>query len=166
MKDIIEILANIATILAFIWAVYEFYIKRRFKIKATASPSILNIKPSEYFFDFEVINLSEQSLKRINYLGIWIRRWNTYGQFWEIKFQDVGYQEKTRFSEDIFNFLNFAVENSLKNQSLIDKIFTPKLKVVLRTTMEREIEVKIDEYNRKEVEKKIIDIFDMHQMNR
>ncbi|MDD3598047.1 hypothetical protein [Sulfuricurvum sp.] len=165
-KDTIGIASDIATIAAFGWAVYEFYIKRRFKIKARGKPSLLNLKSTEYFFDFEVINLSEQSLKRIDLLGIWIKRWNSFGQFWDIALQDVGYQEKTKFSEDIFQFLDSAIERCVEEQTFFDKLFLPKLKIVLRTTMEREIEVKIDEYHQKDIKDKIRNLFNLHEKNR
>lgn len=158
-KDYVGLASDIATIAAFGWAVYEFYIKRRFKIKATGSPSLLNLKSLEYIFNFEIINLSEQSLKRIDHIGIWIKRWNAFGQFWEVELHDVGYQEKTKFSEDIFRFLDSAIKTCVEDQSWFDKLFKPKLKIVLVTTMEREILVKIDEYHHKEVESKIHQLF-------
>lgn len=165
MKDIIELTSDIATIFAFFWAVYEFYYKRRFKIKVTGSPSLLNLKLTEYFFDFEVINLSEQSLKRIDSIGIWIKRRKSFGQFWEIALQDVGYQEKTKFSEDIFHFLDSAIKQCVEEQTYFDKLFTPKLKIVLRTTMNRELEVKIDEYHQKDLQDKIGNLFNLHEKN-
>ncbi|MDD5716991.1 MAG: hypothetical protein PHW64_04235 [Sulfuricurvum sp.] len=158
-KDSIGIASDIATIAAFGWAVYEFYIKRRFKINASGRPSLLNLKSTEYFFDFEVINLSEQSLKRIDSLGIWIKRWNSFGQFWDIALQDVSYQEKTKFSEDIFQFLDSAIERCIEEQTSFDKLFSPKLKIVLRTTMKRELKVKIDEYHQKDIKDKIRNLF-------
>lgn len=158
-KEIVSSLSDIATILAFLWAIYEFYIKKRFKIKATASPSPINLKLTEYIFDFKVINLSEQSLKRIEYIGIWIIQKNSFGQFWEIKLQDVGYQEKTTFSQDIFPFLISAIEQCLYEQTWIEKLFKPKLKIVLKTTTEREIKVDIDEFFQKQVNEKITQLF-------
>lgn len=155
-KDIVEIISDFATIFAFIWAMYEFYYKRRFKIKATGSPSTLNLKTTEYFFDFEVINLSEQSLKRIDKIGIWITRWNSYGQFWDIALQDVGYQEKTRFTQDIFNFMNAAIKQCMEEQTFMDQIFKPRLKIILKTTMEREIEVNINEFYSDDIDQKIV----------
>jgi hypothetical protein len=162
-KDIMGIASDFATIFAFGWAVYEFYYKRRFKIKAIGSPSPLNLKSTEYFFDFEVINLSEQSLKRIDFIGIWIKRWNSFGQFWEIALQDVGYQEKTKFSQDIFCFLDSAIQTCMEEQSFVDRFFKPKLKIVLETTLEREILVNIEEYYRNEIDQKITQLFQKYE---
>ena len=158
-KDILSSISDGATILAFLWAVYEFYYKRRFKIKATASPSLINLKSTEYIFDFKVINLSEQSLKRIENIGVWITRWNSFGQFWIINMQDVGYQEQTKFSQDIYPFLKSSIQQCLKEQTWFDKFFKPKLKIVLKTTMEREIRVEIDEYYSKQVDEKVRKFF-------
>lgn len=160
LKDILSISSNIATILAFFWAVYEFYIKRRFKIKATAFPIKLIKNDKEYVFSFKVINLSEQSLKRIDYIGIWIKRKNSFGRFWEIKLQDVGYQEKTTFSQDIYPFLNSAIKQCIIEQTWVDKLFTPQLKIVLKTTVDREINVLIDAFFHEEVNKKINALFE------
>lgn len=163
-KDSVGLVSDFATIAAFGWAVYEFYIKRRFKIKATGNPSSsLNLNALEYYFNFEVINLSEQSLKRIDSIGIWIKRWNSFGQFWEIELQDVGYQEKIKISQDIFGFLDSAIKSCVEDQSWFDKFFKPKLNIVLKTTMEREIVVRIDEYFHEEVERKIIQIFKKYE---
>ena len=138
-NEIASSLSDIATILAFLWALYEFYIKKRFKIKASASPSPINIKSTEYIFDFKVINLSEQSLKRIENVGVWITRWNTFGQFWIINMQDVGYQEQTKFSQDIYPFLKSSIQQCLKEQTWFDKLFKPKLKIVLKNYLIRKI---------------------------
>ena len=159
-KDTLSILSDIATILAFLWAVYEFYIKRRFKIKASAFPSHVNKSEKEYIFTFKIINLSEQSLRRIDYIGIWIKRKNSYGSFWEIKMQDVGYQEKTTFSQNIYPFLLSAIEQCKKEQTWMDKIFNPKLKIVLRTTIEREIDVQIDQFFYEQVDQKVKSLFE------
>ena len=159
-RDFISMLSEIATILAFLWAVYEFYIKKRFKIKATASPSIVILKKErEYFFDFNIVNLSEQSLKRIDSIGIWIKRKNTFGCFWDVHLDSIGYQEKTKFTENIYYFLSSAIKKCIEEQTWIDKLFIPKLKIVLKTTIDREIEVKIDEYFKKEIDKEIKKIF-------
>lgn len=162
-KDTLSVLSDIATVLAFAWAVYEFYIKRRFKIKATAFPELLRTNKNEYFFSFNIINLSEQSLKRIDYIGVWIKRKNSFGSFWEIKLQDIGYQEKTTFSQDIYRYLNSAIEMCVKEQTWIDKLFKPKLKIVLRTTIEREIIVKIDEFFSNEINEKINILFEKYE---
>ncbi|MDD2780500.1 hypothetical protein [Sulfuricurvum sp.] len=162
-KDSLGIASDCATIAAFGWAVYEFYYKRHFKIKAIGTPSPVNSKPTECFLNFEVINLSEQSLKRIDFIGIWIKRWNSFGQFWEIPLQDVGYQEKTKFSQDIFRFLDSAIEQCVKEQTLFDSLFKPKLKIVLRTTLERELEVKINKYYKNALEEKVYQLFEKYE---
>lgn len=162
-KDNVGLASDFATIAAFGWAVYEFYIKRRFKIKATGSPSLSNLNSSEYYFDFELINLSEQSLKRIESIGIWIKRWNSFGHFWDIELQNIGYQEKTKFSQDIFRFLDSAIKACVEEQSSVDRFFRPKLKIVLKTTMQREIVVNIDEYYRKEIDRKIVQLFQKYE---
>jgi hypothetical protein len=113
-KDILSNISDEATIFAFLWAVYEFYYKRRFKIKAVALPSPVNFKSTEYIVNIKVINLSEQSLKR------------------------------TECSEE---------------QTWFDKLFRPKLKIVLKTTMEREIRVIIDKYYSKEVDVRVNKLF-------
>lgn len=158
-KDVLSILSDIATILAFLWAVYEFYIKRRFKIKANAFPAPINKNEEEYIFTFKIINLSEQSLKRIESIGIWIKRYNSFGRFWEIKLQDVGYQEKSTFSQDIYPFLISAIAQCKKEQTWLDKLFNPKLKILLRTTIEREINVQIDDFFYNQVNEKITILF-------
>jgi len=163
LKDIFSILSDIVAILAFLWAVYEFYIKRRFKIKATAFPNELHKNNKEYIFTFSVINLSEQSLNRINSIGIWIKRKNSFGAFWEIKLQDIGYQEKITFFENILPFLISAIEQCIEEQTWIDKLFTPKLKIVLRTANEREINVIIDEFYHQQVNEKINKLFNKNK---
>lgn len=163
MRDFIATLSNIATVLAFFWAVYEFYIKRRFKIKVTGSPSLLNLKSTEFFFNFEIINLSEQSLKRIDQLGVWIKRWNSFGHFWEIAIQDVGYQEKTKFEEDLYKFIDFSIQRCVEEQTLFDRLFKPKLKIVLKTTVDREIEVVIDEFYKTDLEDRILHLFQKYE---
>lgn len=45
-------------------------------------------------------------------------------------------------------------------------MFTPELKIVLRTSMERELEVKINEYYQKDIKDKIINLFSVHEKNR
>ncbi|ATB69374.1 hypothetical protein SJPD1_1264 [Sulfurospirillum diekertiae] len=165
LKDILSILSDIATILAFAWAVYEFYIKRRFKIKATAFPLPLNKSEKEYLFSFKVINLSDQSLKRIDYIGLWIERKNSFGQFWEIALKDVSYQEKTVFTENILPFLNSAVQQCCNEQTRFDKLVKPKLKIVLRTTIDREIKVTIDDFFQKQVDDKIDILFKKYEIN-
>lgn len=162
-KDIIGLASDCATIFAFVWAIYEFYYKRRFKIKATVSPFLINSKSTEYIFEFEVINLSEQSLKRIDEIGIWIRRWNSFGRFWKITLRDVGYQEKTCFTQDIFHFLDSAVKECVEQETFIDKMFKPRLKIVLKTTMERELEVKINEYHLENINEKITSLFHIYE---
>lgn len=163
LKDILSTLSDLATIFAFLWAVYEFYIKRRFKIKATAFPLPINKSDKEYILSFKVINLSEQSLKRIDKIGLWIKRKNSFGQFWEIALQDVGYQEKTVFTEDIFPFLDSAVKQCCNEQTRYDKLIKPKLKIVLKTTIDREIKVTIDEFFQKQVDKTIDILFKKYE---
>lgn len=165
LKDILSTLSDMATIFAFVWAVYEFYIKRRFKIKATAFPLPINKSEKEYILSFKVVNLSEQSLKRIDYIGLWIERKNSFGQFWEIALQDVGYQEKTVFAEDIFPFLNSAIQQCCNEQTRFDKLIKPKLKIVLKTTIDREIKVTIDEFFQKQVDEKIDILFRKYELN-
>lgn len=163
LKNILEVLSNIVTILAFFWAIYEFYIKRRFKIKATASLSLLNLGSTELPLNFNIINLSDQSLKRIDYIGVWIKRWNSFGHFWEIALQDVGYQEKTKFGEDIYQYIDFSIQLCIKEQTLFDRLFKPKLKIVLKTTLDREIEVVIDELYKTDLENRIFHLFQKYE---
>lgn len=155
MNDTIDLIASLVTILAFLWAIYEFYIKRRFMIKAKAVPSLLN-KPSEFSFDFEVINFSEQSLGRIGQIGVWVKRWNSWGQFWEIEMQDAGYHEKTAFSQDISRYVIEATSQCVNNQSWLDKLFKPKLHLSLKTHMGKELKIQIDPYYQKSIDEKLL----------
>lgn len=162
LKDTIELCANIVTILAFFWAIYEFYIKRSFTIKAKATPSLLD-KSTELSFDFEVINFSEQSLGRIASIGVWIKRWNSWGQFWGITLQDVGYKEMTKFSQDIYPFVESAVVQCSKEQTWFDKLFKPKLLISLKTYMGEELKIKIDPFNQKDIDTKLEQLFNKYK---
>lgn len=158
MKESIDLISELVTILAFIWAIYEFYIKRRFMIKAKATPSLLN-KPSEFLFDFEVINFSEQSLGRIGLIGVWIKRWNSFGQFWDIELQDAGYHEKITFSQDLSEFIRLAVNDSIRDQTWWDRLFKPKLVIALKTHMNEELKVHIEQYHQKSIDDKLNSLF-------
>lgn len=158
LKDVITLSADIVTILAFFWAIYEFYIKRRFMIKAKATPSLLN-KPSEFSFDFEVINFSEQSLGRIGSIGVWIKRWNSFGQFWDIELQEAGYREKIKFSQDLSEFVRLAVNECISNQTRWDRLFKPKLVIALKTHMGEELKIAIDPFRKQELETRLAVLF-------
>lgn len=162
LKDTIELCANIVTILAFFWAIYEFYIKRRFTIKAKATPSLLD-KSTELSFDFEVINFSEQSLGRIGSIGVWIKRWNLWGQFWEITLHDVGYKETTKFSQDIYSFVDSAIEQCNKEQTWFDKLFKPNLFISLKTHIGEELKITIDPFHQKDIDTKLEQLFNKHE---
>lgn len=154
LKDTIELFANVATILAFTWAVYEFYIKRRFLVKAKATPSPLS-SHSNFSFNFEVINFSEQSLGRIGYMGVWVKRWNSWGQFWQIDVQDAGYHEKIIFSQDISEFVKMAVEYCISNQTWFDRMFKPKLYLSFKTHLGDELKIHIDDFFQKELDARL-----------
>lgn len=154
LKDTVELLANIATVMALTWAVYEFYIKRRFLIKAKATPSPLNDQ-SHFSFNFEVINFSEHSLGRIDMIGVWIKRWNSWGQFWKIEINDAGYHEKIIFSQDISEFVKMAIENCLLKQTWFDRLFKPKLCLSFRTHLDDELKIHIDDFFQKDLDTKL-----------
>ena len=137
----ISLLTLIVALLTFVFMVYEFIWKNRLKIKVIAKPPLINFNSNSLDVDFEVLNLSYQSLGQIESIGIWIKRWNSYGTFYSIKLQKVLYKEKFVFSEDIKTFLDSTILNFYQSQSKFDKLFKPKIKFVFKTTTDKEIEI-------------------------